>query len=154
VYIPCSVTNSNPLLKKKWWSCNWGETTSLNCGHQPAYCLSLRWYLSMENHVGMMMSTEENSRLIHQLWQSHQQRHLVASQMNGQKGWEFSLVTVFLFILVNNFLHAVKYYDMGPQALLLHWTKAYRRFLLPLKSHCLGWVLTCILGSNGKYTNH
>jgi hypothetical protein len=36
------------------WSCRWGDTTSLNCGHQPAYCWSLVWYKSLENHGGMM----------------------------------------------------------------------------------------------------
>jgi hypothetical protein len=25
-----------------WWSCRWGETTSLNCGHQRTYCSSSR----------------------------------------------------------------------------------------------------------------
>jgi hypothetical protein len=29
-------------------SCRWGETMSLNCGHQRAYCSSQRWYIHME----------------------------------------------------------------------------------------------------------
>jgi hypothetical protein len=67
------VTSVASLLQRLWWwwwwwswwsssssSCWWGEATSLNCGHQRAYCLSPRWYMSMDNHDGMMMSTEEN----------------------------------------------------------------------------------------------
>jgi hypothetical protein len=26
-------------------TCRWGETTSLNCGHQRAYCSTPRWYI-------------------------------------------------------------------------------------------------------------
>jgi hypothetical protein len=31
---------------------------SLNCGNQWAYCLSPRWYMSMENHEGMILAGE------------------------------------------------------------------------------------------------
>jgi hypothetical protein len=31
-------------------SCRWRETTSLNCGHQLAYCSSPWWYMGMECH--------------------------------------------------------------------------------------------------------
>jgi hypothetical protein len=37
-----------------WYSCWWGETMSLNCGHQRDCFSSLRWYMSMENHDGMI----------------------------------------------------------------------------------------------------
>jgi hypothetical protein len=62
----CVVAYDSPGWWWWWWACGWGETTSLNCGHQQAYCSSLRWYMSMENHSGMMMWTEENSWLFHQ----------------------------------------------------------------------------------------
>jgi hypothetical protein len=49
-----------------WWSsCRWGDTTSLNCGHQWTYCLSPRWYMSMENRGGIMLK-EEDTWFIHQ----------------------------------------------------------------------------------------
>jgi hypothetical protein len=32
-------------------SCRWGDTVCLNCGHQRVYCLSPRWYMSMESWV-------------------------------------------------------------------------------------------------------
>jgi hypothetical protein len=34
------------------------ETVSLNCNHQWAYCSSPRWYMSMENHGGMILTGE------------------------------------------------------------------------------------------------
>jgi hypothetical protein len=37
-----------------WWWCQRGETMSLNCSHQQAYCSSPMWYMSMENHGRMM----------------------------------------------------------------------------------------------------
>jgi hypothetical protein len=40
-------------------TCRWGE--SLNCGHQRAYCSSPMWYMSMENHGGIIF-TAKNRR--------------------------------------------------------------------------------------------
>jgi hypothetical protein len=37
-------------------SCRCGETMTLNCGHQQAYCWSPRWYLIMESH-GVILLT-------------------------------------------------------------------------------------------------
>jgi hypothetical protein len=39
-------------------SCWWDEMTSLNCGHQQAYCSSPRWYMRMESRGGMMFIRE------------------------------------------------------------------------------------------------
>jgi hypothetical protein len=39
-------------------SCRWSETTSPNCDHQQDYCSSPRWYMSMENNGGMMLTGE------------------------------------------------------------------------------------------------
>jgi hypothetical protein len=52
------------LMILRWWQCLWGEITSLNCGHQVAYCSSLRWYVSMGNRDGIM-STEDNNWFVH-----------------------------------------------------------------------------------------
>jgi hypothetical protein len=46
--------------------CRWSETTSLNCGHQLAYCSSPRWHLYMSIEHGGMISTGENSWFVHQ----------------------------------------------------------------------------------------
>jgi hypothetical protein len=58
-------TSVKLFLRKFIWSyccsCRWGETISLNCGHQRAYCSSSRWYMSMESHDGMTL-TGENRR--------------------------------------------------------------------------------------------
>jgi hypothetical protein len=35
-----------------------GETVSLNCGHQLAYCPFPRWYMCMESHDGMILTGE------------------------------------------------------------------------------------------------
>jgi hypothetical protein len=45
---------------KSCCSCRWGETMSLNCGHQQTYCSSPR-YMSLESHGGMIL-TEENRK--------------------------------------------------------------------------------------------
>jgi hypothetical protein len=34
------------------------DTMSLNCGHQQDYCSSPRWYMSIENQSGMIMTAE------------------------------------------------------------------------------------------------
>jgi hypothetical protein len=47
-----------------------------------------------------------------------------------------------LVILRSNFLHAVKYYDMGSTALLLLRRMACYGFLSPLEIHRLGRVLS------------
>jgi hypothetical protein len=39
-------------------SYGWGNTTSLNFGHQWAYCSSPSWYVSMESYGGMIMAGE------------------------------------------------------------------------------------------------
>jgi hypothetical protein len=44
-------------------SCRWGETMSVNCGHKRAYCSSLRCYMRMENHGGIIL-TEERRRTL------------------------------------------------------------------------------------------
>jgi hypothetical protein len=81
-----------------WWSCRLGETTSLNYGHQQAYCSSPSWYMNMENRGGM--TSRKNLYLsTRALWQSYQQRHLVAKQEQlgeGNYDWPYKIS---LFIL-------------------------------------------------------
>jgi hypothetical protein len=81
-----TVQGSNPCLFRESYQsnkrqmqiyclCRWGETTSLNCGHQEAYCSSARWYTRMntEGHGGII-STGENSWLFTRyIWQLYQQ---------------------------------------------------------------------------------
>jgi hypothetical protein len=54
----------------------------------------------MENHGGMMMSTEEHSRFIHQ-----SSLAILPAQSSGskQEEWEFGLVKYFCFYLEVNF---------------------------------------------------
>jgi hypothetical protein len=42
------------------------ETTSLNRGHQRAYCSSPRWYMCVENLGEVMIPTGENTWHVHQ----------------------------------------------------------------------------------------
>jgi hypothetical protein len=57
----------------------------------------------------------------------------------GTRIWHFE---VSLFIVANDFLHAVKSYDMGTTALLPLQRKVSCGFLSPLKIHRLSRVLT------------
>jgi hypothetical protein len=54
------------------------KTTSLNCGHQRAYCSS-PGNINMENHGGMI-STGKTDSSTTALWLSYQKNHLVANQ--------------------------------------------------------------------------
>jgi hypothetical protein len=62
--ISCLFTSCHHSLSPKrcwcpWWSCRYGETTSLNCGNHRVCCASPRWHMGMEDHDGMV-STGEN----------------------------------------------------------------------------------------------
>jgi hypothetical protein len=41
----------------------WGETTSLNCCHWQTYCSYPRWYMSMENDGGMILTGKTRRNL-------------------------------------------------------------------------------------------
>jgi hypothetical protein len=87
-----------------WWLSWWDETVSLKCGHQQACCLSPRWYMSMENHGGMMMSTEENSWLVHLCSLA-----ILPAERSGSKHEEWAKgmrilpCEMFVFILASDF---------------------------------------------------
>jgi hypothetical protein len=108
---------TNCDLLHNWWSrwslssCRWGETTSLNCNHQPSHCSFPRWYMSREKHGGIMMSRKVMTRLS-ELSGNPTSSHLATSRRDGRKAWEFGLA-VFLSTLANEFLHAVKSYMGG-----------------------------------------
>jgi hypothetical protein len=65
--------------------CLGGETMSLNCGSQKAYCSSPRWYMSMETH-GWIILTGENSWFVHHNSGNSTTRHLVAKEEEDDKG--------------------------------------------------------------------
>jgi hypothetical protein len=89
----------------------------------------------MENHGGIMMSTDETSdSSTRALWQPYQRRHLVESRRNGLKGMRIYSWEVFLFILPGDFLHTLKSYDMESLALLPLQRKVCCGILLPLKN--------------------
>jgi hypothetical protein len=68
LFTPSSGSSCNASL---WWgslvmtTCRlrrWGETMSLNCGHQRAYCLSPWWCMSMESRCNdTVRGKSENS---------------------------------------------------------------------------------------------
>jgi vacuolar-type H+-ATPase subunit I/STV1 len=124
-------------------------TTSLKCGYQQAYYSSPRWFMSMDKHCGMMMSTEVNSWFVHQ-----SSLTVLLAESFGSKEWEFGLVKYLCSYLQVIFLHAVKSYDTGPWALLPLWRNIYCGFSLPLKIMILAGFEHVNLGSNGKHTNH
>jgi hypothetical protein len=52
---------SHPVTKQTCCTCQWGEKMPVNCNQQWASCSSLKWYISLESHGGMML-TDENQR--------------------------------------------------------------------------------------------
>jgi hypothetical protein len=53
-----------PVFKmSRWCSCRWGESVSLNCSHQRAYCSSSKWCMDMESHGGMILTGEKRRTL-------------------------------------------------------------------------------------------
>jgi hypothetical protein len=134
---------------REWWSCSWGESMSLNCGHQRAYC-------SFPDGIWVRRATVEwcwekkTDLSTRALWQLYQRSLLVASRRNGH---EFGPVKYFFFHTCRWFLHAVKSYDMGPVALLLP-KEGLLRIFVALKIHRLGQVWIRNLGSDEKHSNH
>jgi hypothetical protein len=67
----------------------WGKNTSLNFGHQQAYCSSPRWPIRMENH-GKMISRGKDSWFIHHrslLIQPPQSSSSESEGIWGRKCW-------------------------------------------------------------------
>jgi hypothetical protein len=58
------------------------------------YCSSPRWYMNMEKHAGMMMSTAENSWLVHQ-----SSLAILAAEPSGSKQEEWEKVIRIYFLL-------------------------------------------------------
>jgi hypothetical protein len=108
-------------------SCRWGETTSLNCGHQQAYC-SCPGDMSMVDdvHWGKLpIGSPGRSLAILPTEPS--------SSKSGKSGRRklSILSTKYLFNTRRVLLHAVKSYNMGPPHLLPLWKKACSGFLSP-----------------------
>jgi hypothetical protein len=76
-----------------WWWCRWVETTYLIYGHQRAYSSSSRWYMSTENHGGMISTPDSSTR---PLLQSYQQSRTSKAGETGSENYEFYL-TKYLF---------------------------------------------------------
>jgi hypothetical protein len=132
--------DATPEKTKKVMIMLMNETMSLNCGQQRAYSSPPRWY--MKDSHGGMISTEENSSFVHQ--SSLEILPVVIWYQGGRTGKginEFGLAEYFVHTC-KWFLHAVKFYDMGPPALLPFLRKVCCGFLSPLKSHRLGQVWT------------
>jgi hypothetical protein len=73
----------------------------------------------MENHGGMMMSTEENSWFVYQSSLAILPAESYGSrQEEWVKGIRILACKVFLFKLASYFLYALNSHDMGPPALL------------------------------------
>jgi hypothetical protein len=77
-----------------WWWCRWGETTSLNCGHQRAYCWSPRWY----EHGGTILTGRKPDLSTRAFCQSYKQSNLVANQevLGRNKLWISPSKSLFL----------------------------------------------------------
>jgi hypothetical protein len=120
-----------------WWSCWCGETMTLNCSHQWAYCSSPGDIWAWRTMVEWYWQGKPDSST-KALWKSYQQGHLVANQ---EEMMNFALQSI-SFILHRVLAHAVKSYDMGFLALLPLQKNVCCRFLLPLKIHHLSRVWT------------
>jgi hypothetical protein len=94
--IHCGMSNAVPLTFLSYVWCRWGETTSLNCGHQRAYCSSPRWYMSMNNRGGMI-STGKNFWFINQSSLAILSAELSISKAGRTgEGNEFNLRNIFV----------------------------------------------------------
>jgi hypothetical protein len=101
-----------------------------------------RLYISMENHGGVMVSTEKTPDLYTRaLLKSYQQRHVVANRRNGWRECCICRCEVFLFIPASDIIiiNAVKSYNMGPLPLIIPIRrKASWRSWSPLQIYRLG----------------
>jgi hypothetical protein len=143
---PWGHTDANNLSitrSLRWWSCQWSETTSLNCGQQRAYCSTPRWYTSMENSGGMM-STEDNSWLVHQ----NSLAVLLAESSSSKQEEQFT------GLLVSDFFKCRKMLRHAASGFTSLRRKACYGFLSPLKSIALAGSEHANLGFNGKHTDH
>jgi hypothetical protein len=68
-----------------WWWWLWryqqGDTTSVNCSHQRAYCSSARWYVSMDRHGGILLTGVNSS--FHQICLAILQAESSSSKARG-----------------------------------------------------------------------
>jgi hypothetical protein len=133
-----------------------GETRSLNCGHQRAYCSSpIRRYMNMENHKGMTLTGEKSWSIHHRvLWKPYQQSHLVANQKELDEGVdEYNLLSISDHISKLHCKCRKTLRHVADDCTSLP-KKGVLRFLSPLKIHCLGMVYPANLEFNDKHANH
>jgi hypothetical protein len=129
------------------WSCRWCQTTSLNCEQQRPYCLSTRWYVSMENHGGMILAGENSCFVCHSdLWQYYRQRHLVSIEEDlggGNNGFclqNISFRLVELLTCLKILRHGVDGFNLRPNQGVL------RIFVAVKNQSCLPDMNTRTLG--------
>jgi hypothetical protein len=112
-----------------------GETMSLNCGHQRAYCSSPRRYMSMENHDGVISIRKTPDSSTRTLWQSYKQRHLIAKQEELEKGNCESCLTEYLFHTPKGSLTCRKTLLHGPDGFTSPRKGGELLILSPIKIH-------------------
>jgi hypothetical protein len=107
--------------------------------------------MCLDNHDGMISTGETPDSSTRALWQSH----LVAKQEDLCEGnYEFGLRNIFV-ILRSDFLHAVKYCDMRPTALVPSEGRRTADFVIASKNPPPRPGLNPLtLGSNSKHPNH
>jgi hypothetical protein len=112
------------------WSCWWGETTSLNCGHQQAYCSSPRWYMrTMEEWYWQRNTPDSSTRA---LWQSYQQSSTSKQEEQAKEVMNFGLL--FLFILPKWFFTCHKILWHGTSGFTSHLVEGTLRTFITFKN--------------------
>jgi hypothetical protein len=109
-----------------------GETKSVNCGHQSANCSSPRRY----KHGNPWCNYIDRVKLLirpPKLSVKPTSSHLIARLEELQKEIIYFALLNISFIFRRILQHSVKFYDMGPTAILPLWRKACCGFLSPLK---------------------
>jgi hypothetical protein len=123
-------------------SCRWRETTSLNCGHQRAYCSSPRYMsvkVTVECYQQGKIPNLSNRAL--SLYSSH----LVAKQdVHDKRNAEFFLRSIFSYSWVLTTWDRQLYFPPKEVVLLI-----FIAFKHPLSSACFE---PANFGSNGKHS--
>jgi hypothetical protein len=125
---------------------------SLNCGHQRTDCSSPRWYMSKENHSGMI-SAEENCWLSHHSSPAISPAESSGRNQEEQGRWIWPC-EVCLFILTGYFLSCRKILRHRSAGFTSLRKKACCGFLSPLKTIASAVFGPTNLGSNGKHAKN
>jgi hypothetical protein len=138
-------------LMMRSMSMGWGYVSELR--PPTGLLLAPMWYTRMEKHGGIILRGKNSCFFQRALWQSRQERHLVAKQEKHGEGNEFVLRSIFVhaskwyFTCYKNLQHGAYGFTSPPKDSTL-------KFFLPLKSFALVVFEPARLGSNGKHANH